>query len=85
MFPIKAPEGGSPSGNESIVSKAPTEHRLSPPHIERGGSLPGSSSRGSLTAASSLSDLLAYEQLHVDTESDPLMQKRLDDFETELS
>ncbi|KAL1507994.1 hypothetical protein AB1Y20_007596 [Prymnesium parvum] len=72
----------SSSISSSIASRAPTEHNLKSVH--HCGNLRRSSSRGSLTAASSLSDLLAYEQIHVESQSDPLMQKPLVQFEEEL-
>mmetsp|Transcript_38717 Transcript_38717/g.93988 ORF Transcript_38717/g.93988 Transcript_38717/m.93988 type:complete len:689 (+) Transcript_38717:48-2114(+) len=70
------------SSFSSIVSRAPTERNLR--SIVHSGNIRASSSKGSLTPASSLSDLLAYEQIHIESQSDPRMQKPLVEFEAEL-
>ena len=93
MFPIdlKAAGGLQPTSarsssspiTDSDASNASTEQNLA---CQRGSTRDGgpSSSRGSLTPSSSLGDLLEHEQLHIDQKDDATMQRRLEDFETEL-
>ncbi|KAL3902780.1 MAG: hypothetical protein SGPRY_011928, partial [Prymnesium sp.] len=66
--------------SESVASGAPTEINL---RSHRNGSIRASSSKSSLTEVSSLSDLIAFEQIHVEG-NDPVMKKQLRELEVDL-